>query len=98
MTFSFSHSEDFGVFSNKISPVQAKAIQHLQLKTHWTRNNIAGDCFMMLLCICKFRYPEGVSWLSRATGAKTVTLVVYSQDFEPTGEAMNEPLVIKVAG
>jgi hypothetical protein len=98
MTYSFSDSYDFEVFFSKISPVQAKAIQHLQLRTHWTRHYIAGDCFMLLLCIGKFRYPAGVSWLSRATGAKTVTLVVYGPDFEPTGEEMNEPLVIKVAG
>jgi hypothetical protein len=105
MTFSFSDDSYFSDFLNVLTPTQMKAVQHLQLNTkvlsyHNSQNSF--ECCTLLAGVFSSRGNWEWDWLGRISaemiGVKTLELVVFDDEVQPTGRETKDPRVLQVMG
>jgi hypothetical protein len=101
MTFSFSDDSYFNDFLNVLTPTQTKAVQHLQLNTkvlsyHNSKNSF--ECCTLLAGVFSSRGNWEWDWLGRISaemvGVKTLELVVFDDEVQPTGRETKDPRVL----
>jgi hypothetical protein len=103
MTFSFSDNRYFNDFLNVLTPTQTKAVQHLQLNTkvlsyHNSQNSFESCTLLAGVFSSKGNWEW--DWLGRISaemiGVKTLELVVFDDEVQPSGRETKDPRVLQV--